>query len=141
VIATSVGFQPSTYYGAFAVSEDGTAVYNASTQAASSALVWLDRSGKELGRVGHAGVLANPSISPDGERVAVDMTDEKANNVDLWIESLQGGTDSRFTFDPSEETIGVWSHDGKLIAWPQGPHRMRELWRREVHRRRSNLVR
>src|SRR6201981_22901 len=117
VIARSVGFQPSTYWGAFAVSEDGTVVYNASTQAASSALVWLDRSGKELGHVGHAGVLANPSISPDGERVAVDMTDQKANNVDVWIESLQGGTDARFTFDPSEEAIGVWSHDGKLIVY------------------------
>jgi eukaryotic-like serine/threonine-protein kinase len=67
--------------------------------------------------VGHAGVLANPSISPDGDRVAVDMTDEKANNVDVWIESLQGGTDARFTFDPSEEVIGVWSRDGKLIAY------------------------
>jgi len=117
VIASSVGFQPSTYCGAFAVSEDGTVVYNANTQAASSALVWLDRSGKELGRVGNVGVLANPSISPDGERVAVDMTDEKANNVDVWIESLQGGTDARFTFDPSEEVIGVWSHDGKLIVY------------------------
>jgi eukaryotic-like serine/threonine-protein kinase len=117
LIASSVGFQPSTYWGAFAVAEGGTVVYNASTQAASSALVWLDRSGKELGRVGHPGVLANPSISPDGDRVAVDITDEKANNVDVWIESLQGGTDARFTFDPSEEVIGVWSRDGKFIAY------------------------
>jgi Tol biopolymer transport system component len=117
VVVSSVGYQPSTYWGAFAASEEGTLVYNASTYAASSALVWIDRSGKELGRVGHAGVLANPSISPGGDRVAVDITDEKAHNVDVWIESLQGGTDTRFTFDPSEEVIGVWSRDGKLIAY------------------------
>jgi Tol biopolymer transport system component len=117
VLASSVGFQPSLYWGAFAASESGTVVYNGSTYAASSALVWLDRSGKELGRVGHPGVLANPSISPDGDRVAVDMTDEKASNVDVWIESLQGGTDARFTFDPSEEVIGVWSRNGKLLAY------------------------
>jgi Tol biopolymer transport system component len=62
-------------------------------------------------------VLANPEVSPDGGQVAVDITDERANNVDVWIESLQGGANTRFTFAPSEEVLGLWSRDGKTIAY------------------------
>lgn len=122
VIANSIGFQPSTYWGAFTVAENGTVVYNATTQAALSALTWFDRSGKELGQVGEIGILANPSISPDGQRVAVDITDLKANNIDVWIESLKGGSNARFTFDPAEEVIGVWSPDGQSIVYRSISH-------------------
>jgi eukaryotic-like serine/threonine-protein kinase len=117
VIADAVGFQPSTYWGAFAVAEDGTIVYSSDLQTSLSRLTWYDRAGKEVGYVGEAGILANPTISPDGNRVTVDVTDLQANNVDVWIESLQGGANSRFTFDPSEEVIGTWSRDGKDIAF------------------------
>ena len=34
--------------------------------------------------------MANPTLSPDGSRVAVDISDQKANNVDIWIESTTG---------------------------------------------------
>jgi Tol biopolymer transport system component len=117
VVATAVGFQPSTYWTAFAVSRTGTVIYNTEIGAAQSALTWIDRSGKEVGRVGDAGVMDNPTLSPDGNRVAVDISDEKANNVDIWIESTTGSGNSRFTFDPSEEVDGVWSRDGNMLAY------------------------
>ena len=77
----------------------------------------MDRSGKELSRIGEPGVMANPTLSPDGSRVAVDISDLKANNVDIWIESTTEAANSRFTFDPSEEVVGVWSRDGSMIAY------------------------
>jgi Tol biopolymer transport system component len=52
--------------------------------------------------------------------VAVDISDEKANNVDIWIESATGTGNSRFTFDPAEEVAGVWSRDASLIAYRNG---------------------
>lgn len=116
-IAGSVGFQPATYWGAFAASENGTVVYNTKAQAASSALTWVDRSGKELGRVTRAGILANPTLSPAGDRVTVDIADEKTRSTDVWIQSLQGGANARFTFGPGEEVLGVWSRDGRTIAY------------------------
>jgi Tol biopolymer transport system component len=61
--------------------------------------------------------MCNPTLSPDGSRVAVDISDLKANNVDVWIESTQGAGNSRFTFDPAEEVVGVWSRDGKTLAY------------------------
>ncbi|MEQ1353688.1 MAG: protein kinase [Candidatus Acidiferrum sp.] len=117
VIAEGVGFYASTYWGAFSVGENGTVVYNTSTGTSTSVLTWLDRSGKELGRVGEPGVYANPNLSPDGGRLVVDVTDVKANNVDLWIKDLRHNTESRFTFDPAEDVAGVWSRDGNTIVY------------------------
>ncbi len=117
VVADGVGFQPSTYWGAFTVAENGTVVYNATSGASLSVLTWYDRTGKELGRVGDVGVLANPTLSPDGDRVTVDVTDVKANNVDIWIDDLKRNTSARFTFDPTEDVSGVWSRDASRIAF------------------------
>ena len=117
VVANLVGFQPSTYWTAFTVSQNGTLIYNTEVGAAESALTWMDRSGKALGRIGEPAVMANPSLSPDGSRVAVDISDEKANNVDIWIESATASGNSRFTFDPSEEVVPVWSRDGNMLAY------------------------
>jgi Tol biopolymer transport system component len=117
VISDRVGFQPSTYWGAFTVAENGVLIYDPNTQTASSLLTWYDRNGKEVGHLGEPGVLANPSISPSSDRVTVDITDLQTGNVDVWIESLKGGGNARFTFDPAEEAIGTWSRDGKNIAF------------------------
>jgi Tol biopolymer transport system component len=92
-------------------------IYNAGVGAAQSALTWMDRSGKELGRIGDIAVMANPTLSPDGSRVALDISDQKANNVDIWIESTTGAGNSRFTFDPSEEVAGVWSRNGSMVVY------------------------
>src|SRR5437667_1169136 len=117
VLAEGVAYQPSVYWGAFTAGGNGTVVYNTSTAAALSVLTWYDRAGKELGRVGEPGVLANPSISPDGTRAAVDIADLRANNVDIWIHDLKHDTSSRFTFDPAEEVSGVWSRDGSVLVY------------------------
>src|SRR5208337_2859909 len=116
-VANVVGFQPSTYWAALAIGGNGTAIYNTGVGAALSVLTWMDRSGKELGSIGDPAVMANPSLSPDGSRVAVDIADLKANNVDIWLESTNGAGNARFTFDPAEEVVGVWSRDGSTIAY------------------------
>jgi eukaryotic-like serine/threonine-protein kinase len=117
VVANAIGFQPSTYWAALAVARNGTLIYNTSVGAAQSELTWMDRSGKELGHIGDPGIMANPTLSPDGTRVALDITDQKANNVDIWMESTTASGSSRFTFDPSEEVVGVWSRDGSTLAY------------------------
>ncbi|HSZ18783.1 MAG TPA: protein kinase [Candidatus Acidoferrum sp.] len=117
VIVDKVGYQPSVYGGAFAVAENGTVIYSKTAEAAQSRLTWYGRSGKVLNQVGQPGVQANPALSPDGNRATVDITDLNANNLDVWIEDLNKGTNTRFTFDPAEETTGVWSRDGKTIAF------------------------
>jgi Tol biopolymer transport system component len=117
VIADGVGYQPSTYWGAFSAAENGTLVYNSTIGSMLSVLTWFDRTGKELGRVGEVGILANPTISPDGNRVLVDIDDVKVNNIDIWIEDLKNNSTSRFTFNPAEEATATWSRDGTQIAY------------------------
>ncbi len=118
VVSDHVSYEPSVNYSAFAAGGDDTVVYSAGAGAiALSALVWYDRSGKEVGRIGAPGVIANPSIAPDGNRVVADIADLKTSNVDIWIEDLNHGTASRFTFDPAEEATAIWSRDGRTIAY------------------------
>lgn len=117
VVANSVSVQPSTYWASLTAAENGTLIYNAAAGASLSVLTWMDRSGKQLGQIGGPAVQCNPTLSPDGSRVAVDISDQKASNVDLWLEATNEGDSSRFTFDPAEEVVGVWSRDGKTIAF------------------------
>jgi Tol biopolymer transport system component len=118
VISDHISFEPSISYSAFSAGGDDTVIYSAGAGAVVlSDLVWFDRSGKELGRIGAPGVIANPSIAPDGNRVVVDIADLKTSNVDIWIEDLSHSAGSRFTFDPAEEATAIWSHDGRTIAY------------------------
>jgi Tol biopolymer transport system component len=116
-IAGTVGFQPSTYWTALTVSANGTVIYNTGVGAALSVLTWVDRAGKELGRIGEPAIIANPTLSPDGKRVAVDIADLKASNVDIWLQNTNGSDNTRFTFDPTEETSAIWSRDGSMVTY------------------------
>jgi serine/threonine protein kinase len=124
-LGNAVGFEPSVFWAAMTVAQNGMLIYNPSAGAAMSVLTWMDRSGKELGRVGDPGVIANPAISPDGTRVALDVSAQKENSVDIWIESLSGTSNARFTFDRAESVTSVWSRDGSTLAYralsPEGP--------------------
>ncbi|MGB6249802.1 MAG: protein kinase [Terriglobales bacterium] len=116
-IAGAVGFQPSTYWAALTVSGNGTVIYNTGVGAALSVLTWMDRAGKELGRIGEPAIIANPTLSPDASKVAADIADLKASNVDIWLENTNGSDNTRFTFEPTEETDAIWSRDGSMVAY------------------------
>jgi Tol biopolymer transport system component len=117
VISPRVGFSPSTYYGTFAVAANSTIVYSSNGSANNSQLTWLDEAGKELGRLGTPGILANPMLSPDGRYVAFDSGDLKARNVDVWILDVAQGSTSRFTFEPQEDSTPVWSRDSNTVTY------------------------
>jgi Tol biopolymer transport system component len=117
VLAERVGYQPAIFWAALAVARNGTVVYNATSGATRSVLTWMDRSGRELGRLGAPAVMANPAISPDGSRVALDESDPKANAVEVWIQRTDGSASTRFTFDASEDVVPLWSHNGTRIAY------------------------
>jgi hypothetical protein len=81
-----------------------------------SQLVWVDRTGKTLGVLGapDRSDMANPQVSPDGHRVAVNRTVQ--NNTDIWLID-EAARMARFTFDASSEVFPVWSPDGSQIAF------------------------
>jgi Tol biopolymer transport system component len=77
--------------------------------------------------VGEVAILSNPNLSVDGKRTSFDLANPRTKNVDVWTIDLERGTSARFTFDPAEETIGVWSRDGKWIAFRSSADNMQGI--------------
>jgi eukaryotic-like serine/threonine-protein kinase len=117
VVADDISFQPSTFWTAVTASQNGTLIFNTSTGGARSMLTWMDRTGKQLEQIGEPAIQCNPSLSPDNSRLAVDISDQRANNIDVWLQDDHGKNTSRFTFDPSEDVVAVWSRDGKFLLY------------------------
>jgi eukaryotic-like serine/threonine-protein kinase len=119
-ILKRVQYQITSSRGIFAVSENGVLVYQPGTEAGAFQLTWLDRTGKSLGVLGDPAnyVTPNPSFSPDGTRVAVQMqTAAQSVMSDIWIYEIARGLPTRFTFDPASERAPLWSPDGSRIVF------------------------
>jgi hypothetical protein len=76
---------------------------------------WRDRAGNVVGVLGDPGVLGRPELSPDGKRASVIVSQN--GNRDIFTYDLQRSLPSRFTSDPATEDDGMWSPDGKWIAY------------------------
>jgi Tol biopolymer transport system component len=107
-------------HGSYSVSPSGVLMYETGADP-SSRLVWLDRSGKEIGSVTNSGHnYFRPRIAPGGRVVAVDALDDRKVDRDLWIYPVSGGTGTRLTLDHSMHTHPVWSPDGQRIVFAMG---------------------
>ena len=101
----------------FSVSNTGVLVYASGTTAQNSELVWLDRKGNEIGKVGKPDDYRGLKLSPDGKKLAVAINDQRRNQDDIWIHDLVRNVSSRFTFDQSNDEFPIWSPDGSKIAF------------------------
>jgi Tol biopolymer transport system component len=102
---------------ALSASSAGPVVYRMGSEDATRQLIWFDRSGKEIERVGSPDIanLWMWSLSPDGSRVALGRTVQ--GNFDVWVLETRRGLLTRFTVDPGRDWAGVWSPDSKRIAY------------------------
>ena len=116
-ISDGVQYFPQTDLALFGVAGNKTLVVQTGKGAAKSQLVWFDRSGKQLGTVGHPGFFADPSLSPDGRHVAFQQTDSDGRHVDIWIHDLANDAIARLTFGPGLDELPVWSPDAKRVAY------------------------
>jgi Tol biopolymer transport system component len=57
------------------------------------------------------------ALSPDGTRAAVSRAVALGGSGDLWMHVFARGTSTRFTSDPTNEYMAVWSPDGNRIAF------------------------
>jgi len=63
------------------------------------------------------------TLSPNGRRVAVSVLDTARGTRDIWIYDVtRVGARTRFTFDPANEALSLWSLDGTRIIFTVGPH-------------------
>jgi Tol biopolymer transport system component len=81
-------------------------------------LVWVDRKGRELGRLGQPGGYEDVSISPSGDWVAVAARDaSRGENLDVWVLDVARGTGSPITPERTDEFNPTWSPDGKNVIY------------------------
>ncbi len=57
----------------------------------------------------------NPRFSPDGQKLAIDISDGKQR--DIWVYEWARDTLTQLTFDPGEDRNPVWTPDGRRIVF------------------------
>jgi Tol biopolymer transport system component len=65
----------------------------------------------------YPGRQVDPALSPDGKQVAFSWDGDKADNFDIYVKLVDGGTPLRLTTNPAEEGSPAWSPDGGRIAF------------------------
>jgi len=102
----------------FTTSRTGTIAYHSYANVAR--LVWVDRTGKEVGTVGAPGDYLNVRLSPDGGTVLFERTKPGIGTWDLWTTDLARNVETRLTSDPDSEAFPVWMPDGRAILFAKG---------------------
>ncbi len=96
---------------------------------------WFDRTGKSSGPVCPPGNYFDISLSPAGDRAAVQRADIQTGNADIWVIDLPRALISRFTFDGSTDDDPIWSPDGRYVYFSNTA-----TGRYVIHRKPSNGV-
>ena len=84
-------------------------------------MIWRDRAGKEISKIGDSGMYAGLALSPDATRIALTRENKlNRSDQDLWIVDVGRNTTSRFTSDAFPESVPEWSADGRSVIYAVG---------------------
>jgi Tol biopolymer transport system component len=79
-------------------------------------LIWFDRTGRPLAKIGPPGRYSGVALLPDGSRVALARQGD-SGNPDIWILDAERDVPTQFTFYASTDWEPVWSPDSKRLAF------------------------
>ncbi len=116
-VAEQVGIAGNTGQGAFSASNNGELAFRSGGTAGNREFTWMDRAGKRLATVTKPGIFRSGALSPDEKRLAFAISNESGDLTDLWLQELERGVISRFTFEEGVSYSPVWSRDGSRIIF------------------------
>ena len=97
------------------ISRTGALVYRrASGDAGLLTVTWIEGGGKTTPLLAKPGHYSRPELSPDGQRLALDVWDGTAS--DIWVYDIRRDTMTRLSFTGTARSA-IWSPDGRYIAW------------------------
>jgi dipeptidyl aminopeptidase/acylaminoacyl peptidase len=117
-----------------AVSDNGTLLYTLGQIPGKLEFVWVTRDGKALPiDPDWQGLFGEPSLSPDGTRLAVSMVpdvsyDETAQTSNIWIKRLDRGPSMKLTLEEKTDGYGAWTPDGRSVTFSSNEARSFDLW-------------
>jgi len=99
-----------------AVSSEGTLVYMPGAAVTlANPIDWMTRDGKTSVLRAAKADWTNPRFSPDGQKLAVEISDGKQR--DIWVYEWARDTLTQLTFDPGQDWLPIWTPDGRRIVF------------------------
>ena len=115
-VEEGVSSNPSTGGAQISFSDSGTFVYIARSAVSQDvSIYWMDAAGKFTPLRETPGDYDSPAISPDGKRLAMDLTN--GNRTDIWVYEWERDTLTRLTFKGEANFNPLWTPDGKRIVY------------------------
>jgi serine/threonine protein kinase/Tol biopolymer transport system component len=134
-VADQVSWNGNVDYATFTASSGGLLAYTGQTGEGLSELLWTDRNGKTLGKVGEPDLYFGPSLSPDDKKLAVEIADPHNASSEIWIYDLIRNSRSKFTFTQgnTHNRLPVWSPDGSQIAFNSDREHAAQIYEKAVN--------
>ena len=110
-----------TGYAFYSTSEDGTLIYllRLSDSGEISTPVTVDRRGNPQAFTDEPRNYTRPRFSPDGSRVAVEVTETVGDSpvTHTWILNVDTGSGTQLTFEGSQNQFPVWTRDSQAVVF------------------------
>jgi eukaryotic-like serine/threonine-protein kinase len=116
-VADRVRYFLSTGMAGYSTSSSGTLVYQQAGD--QDRMVWLDRTGKEMGTLGPRADYLSVLLSPDGGRVLCSRAQPAIGTYDVWSYDLERGVETAITSGRTTDLAGPWLPGMRRIAHSQ----------------------
>jgi serine/threonine-protein kinase len=115
-VLNQVAYSSNNGDAEFEASQTGTLVYESGGPRGGSVTVqWLGSEGKTRALLPKPGNYGRPSLSPDGQRLAIEV--REGSDQDIWVYDLGRDRMTRMTFDGKGNLLPIWSPDGRYIVY------------------------